>query len=63
MAWGSYLIFLTETNLFHLHRIFKNGGERVQTNPLNPLWILHWLSEIPKVIGGGGNPFCSVELS
>ena len=35
-VWGS----LTETNLFHFHRIFKTG-EGVRANPLNPLWTRH----------------------
>ena len=30
---------LTETKLFHFHRIFKNG---VGEGP-NPLWIRHWM--------------------
>ena len=29
---------LTETKLFHSHRIFKRG---IQANPLNSLWIHH----------------------
>ena len=34
---------LTETKLFHFHRIFKKRGTGmgVQANPLNPLWIHH----------------------
>ena len=38
---------LTETKLFHFHRLFKNGGggggagTKVRTNPLNLLWIRH----------------------
>ena len=40
-----FLNFLkyTETKLFHLHRILKNGGgEGIRANPLNNLWIHHW---------------------
>ena len=45
---------VTETKLFHFHRIFKNGGgvgegagrgfKKVGlSKPLNPIWIRHWI--------------------
>ena len=37
---------LTETKLFHFHRIFKNGGGGgVQANPLPPPPIRHCITK------------------
>ena len=47
-TWICCVCFLTETKLFHFHRIFKNGEgagrgvEGVQANPLNPLCTYSW---------------------
>ena len=37
------LFGLSETKLFHLHRIFKKtgAGRMVRANPLNSLWVRH----------------------
>ena len=46
-VWGSlcwfYLIILTETKLFHFHRIFKKWAAWRGVRA-NPLWISHWLA-------------------
>ena len=50
---------LSETKLFHFHRIFKNRErEGFQATPLNPLWIRHCaycnISNGTRGPGGGG---------
>ena len=38
---------LSDTKLLHFHKIFKNaGGGGVKTNPMNPLWICHFVHTI-----------------
>ena len=44
---------LTETKLFHFHRIFEKrgggGGSGVRANPQKTLWIRHWLGFLSGV--------------
>ena len=41
-----FLVALRPNNIILIGYLKTRGGKGVQANPLNPLWIIHWVVSI-----------------